>query len=378
MKVTRVAMRHFRNHSNSKIAFVNGINAILGNNGQGKTNVLEAVSYLSLTKSFYAANDATVLQIGQAMFEVEGSIVTDRGTTYTVRAAYSRTGEKAFTVNGTKPQTLASVIGQFPIVVLSPENNAITFGGPSERRRFMDIVLSQISCAYLEDILEYRRVLKQRNKLLLNAKLERNTAALLQSQIEPWTESLVQRGGRIIRHRQLFINEFRDYVKRAYADLVQSDEAPEVAYVTIPGTQEANGELAINDLLRKELQARSSEELRRGTTLVGPHRDDLQLKIDGIGVQHFASQGQHKTMLVALKIAEFFYLKERRDEVPIFLLDDVFSELDDHRSRLLLSKVESLGQSFITTTEESVFHDAIEWNGTNKKFYVEAGTIRPC
>ncbi len=376
MKVSHLFMQNFRNHANTAIEFGEGINALLGNNGQGKTNVLEAISYLSLTKSFYATNDITVLQLEKEVLEVRGTVLTDNSIEHSIRSAYSRTGEKQFTVNGANPETLASVIGRFPIVVLSPENNAITFGGPIERRKFIDLLLSQISRAYLEDILEYRRVLKQRNRLLADAKIEQCYSPEL---IEPWTKGLVQYGARIIKHRQEFVHEFQEYVNRAYLNLVENDasmdEVPGLEYTTLPGLQGQNSAESIAACFTEELARRNFEERKRGTTLVGPHRDDLYLSIDGISVQHYASQGQHKTMLVALKIAEFFYLKERREETPIFLLDDVFSELDESRSESLLKTVAPLGQIFITTTDESVFHGSVEWNGFNKKFYVERGTV---
>lgn len=356
--------------------FGEGLNVLLGNNGQGKTNVLEAISYLSLTKSFYAANDSTVLQLEKDVLEVRGAMLTDNSIEHSIRVAYSRAGEKQFTVNGANPETLASVIGRFPIVVLSPENNAITFGGPMERRKFIDLLLSQISRAYLEDILEYRRVLKQRNRLLADAKIEQRYSPEL---IEPWTKGLVQYGARIIKHRREFVLEFQEYVNRAYRNLVSNDaigdEIPGLEYTSLPGLLGQNSTEAIAACFTEELDRRNFEERKRGTTLVGPHRDDLYLTIDGISVQHYASQGQHKTMLVALKIAEFFYLKERREETPIFLLDDVFSELDEQRSTSLLKTVTPLGQIFITTTDESVFHGSVEWNGFNKKIYVERGTV---
>lgn len=374
MKLTHVLMHNFRNHAETSIRFSEGINALFGNNGQGKTNVLEAISFLSLTKSFYAANDATVLQFGKQIFSVEGRIVSDAGIEHRVRVAYSRAGEKVFTVNGAKPETLSSVIGRFPIVVLSPENNAITFGAPSERRRFLDVLLSQISRSYLEDVIEYRRALKQRNKLLLDAKLER---VYTEELIEPWTQSLAQLGSRIIAQRNAFVVEFRKYMVRSYQQLVQSDETPSIEYRTVDGVKGDSTAQEIATLMREEIGAKMYEERRRGTTLIGPHRDDLLFRINGISVQHYASQGQHKTMLVALKIAEFFYLRERRQEVPLFLLDDVFSELDERRARSLLETVSSLGQTFITTTDERVFHGAVEWNELNRKFYVEQGAVKP-
>jgi len=346
MRVTRLLLKHFRNHTETSLTFGERINAFLGDNGQGKTNVLEAISFLSLTKSFYALGDATVLQIGSEMFEVEGTIVSDNGVEYAVRVTYHRQGEKTFTINSVRPETQASVIGRFPIVILSPENSAITFGGPAERRKFVDLLLSQISRAYLENLLEYRRALKQRNKLLADAKYLQTYPPDV---IEPWTIAIVEYGARIIFQRQKFVQEFR----------------------LKPGATLEE----IKALLSDELQQRQAEERRRGTTLVGPHRDDVHLTLNGMSMQQFASQGQHKTMLIALKVAEFHYLKERRQEVPVVLLDDVFSELDERRSRFLLNMASRLGQTFITTTDEAVFRDVIHWNGAHRKFYVNAGTV---
>ncbi|MBX2990774.1 MAG: DNA replication/repair protein RecF [Bacteroidetes bacterium] len=381
MNVEFVHLKNFRNHEDTVIECGAGINALLGNNGQGKTNVLEAISYLSLTKSFYAAGDATVLQIGKDSFEIDGKIQTDAHIEHRIHAAYNRSGDKSFTINGARPETFASVIGRFPIVVLSPENNAITFGGPMERRKFIDLLLSQISRSYLEDLLEYRRILKQRNRLLTEAKAEHRYPAGL---LEPWTASLIHHGARIINNRKAFVREFREYVKRAYYSLVSSpdhpydgNEDPSLHYESLPGLENLTGIDPIMEVMRDELERKNVEERRRGSTLVGPHRDDLRLRINDISVQQYASQGQHKTLLLSLKIAEFFYLKEHRGEVPVFLLDDVFSELDETRSQLLLNTLSSLGQTFITTTEEGVFHDAISWNRTNRRFRVEAGSVRP-
>ena len=372
-------LKHFRNHTDTVLNFGEGINALLGRNGQGKTNVLEAISYLSLTKSFYAISDATVLQVGSTMFEVEGDITTDNNLDYTVRVAYTHHGEKVFTINGTKPDTLASVIGRFPIVILSPENSAITSGSPAERRNFLDLLLSQVSRTYLEDLLEFRRALKQRNKLLADAKAETFSRADL---IEPWTASVIEHGARIIRQRAAFVRAFSPRVQHAYRQLVARSfdmpegEVPELRYCSIEGAATAQSLQEIVRSLEEEFARRFAEERKRGTTLVGPHRDDVQLLLNGLSMQQFASQGQHKTMLVALKVAEFFYLLDRRSERPMMLLDDVFSELDEDRARRLLDTVRTLGQTFITTTDEGVFRGVIPWDGTHRRFTVEAGTVR--
>jgi len=374
MLIAEVRLRNFRNHADTLLDFGQGINVLLGRNGQGKTNILEAISYLSLTKSFYASSDATAVRFGTDAFTVEGEIVAGSGVRYTVQVAYGVSGgEKVFTVNNTRPESLASVIGTFPVVILSPENNAITFGGPSARRRFMDLTLSQVSRVYLDDVLEYRRILRQRNRLLSDA---RSSGGNIASMLEPWTIGLVQYGSRVVKRRQEFVKEFEGYIERSYKTLVESGEEPGIEYGSVGSLQPGMAVEEISQQMASELKARAGEEIRRGSTLVGPHRDELRLSINGAALQHYASQGQHKTFLVALKTAEFFYLQERRGEAPLFLLDDLFSELDEGRSRRILDLISSLGQTIITTTGERVLEDTAGWNDHLRRFIVENGTSR--
>lgn len=372
MIVTNLRLTQFRNHPRTTLEFGPHINVMLGSNGQGKTSVLEAVSYLSLTKSFYAPNDATVAMIGKDGFMLEGQILTDAGVSHTVNISYDRaSGTKDFTVNKVHPETLGSVIGRFPVVVLSPENSSITFGAPADRRRFLDMVLSQVNPVYFEHLQEFRRVLKQRNRILVDARFSgmRDHAVL-----EPWTESLVRYGSAIIDRRSAFIREFGPYVLRSYASLVAGTEQPDISYypgVSLEGTP---SEASIAAKLREELERRRNEEYQRGATLVGPHRDDLLFSLNNGGIRKYASQGQHKTMLVALKVAEFFYVRERRGEQPIFLLDDVFSELDEQRRASILHLVDGIGQTFISTTDEAQIRKAGGWQTGIKTFTINHGT----
>jgi DNA replication and repair protein RecF len=375
MILSGVRLSNFRNHEATAIGFGPGINALLGENGQGKTNVLEAVSYLSLTKSFYAAGDVDALQIGKDAFEVEGGLVSAAGVSHTVHVAYTRVPPaKSFLIDGTAPGRLSSVIGRFPVVILSPENNAITFGGPVERRKFMDLTLSQVSRVYLEDLLEYRRILRQRNRILTDARLRGITVGGI---LEPWTENLARYGGRIAHRRLLFVDEFRSSLRSAYRDLVPAAEEPDIRYQCGFPARGVAGAEGLSDTLRTALEEKRAEELARGVTLAGPHRDELALTINGISVQQFASQGQHKTLLVALKVAEFMYVRERREEVPLFLLDDVFSELDAGRAARILALAAGIGQTMITTTNDGVFGSSIVWGDRHRRYIVENGTCRP-
>lgn len=376
MVVEGIRLNNFRNHADSSVEFGPGINALLGDNGEGKTNVLEAVSFLSLTKSFYASADASVVRIGSAGFELEGVILSGSGARNTVRVAYTTDPPcKTYEVNGGRPERLASAIGRFPIVILSPESGGVTAGGPAERRKFVDLVLSQIAPAYLEALLEYRQVGRQRNRVLMDFRLRGSVDADL---LAPWDESLAKLGGVIVDRRRKFLAEFRGYVVRSYRQVAEGDEVPDMTYVSqgipVEGAEETGGS---SEAIVRVLRSRRVEEIRRGATLVGPHRDDIRLTLNGIPMQEYASQGQHKTMLVALKVAEHRYVAERRSEPPILLLDDVFSELDAHRSERILRLTADLGQVLITTTDERVFRGSVPWDGVNKKIMVEHGTCRP-
>ena len=374
MILSGIRLSNFRYHAATEISFGPGLNALFGENGQGKTSVLEAVSYLSLTKSFYAASDADCVRIGTDRFELEGTMVAESGVAHRIRVACRLAPpEKVFSVDSAPPESLASVIGRFPAVVLSPENSAITFGGPADRRRFVDLTLAQVSGAYLRDLMEYRRILRQRNRILADA---RGRGGKADGVLAPWTENLISCGARIAHRRMLFIEEFAQYVLQAYRDLQLEEEKPGLAYrcgFPLEGHADAAD---LGRLFAGALERGSAEEARRGTTLAGPHRDDVRLTLDSLGVQQFASQGQHKTLLVALKVAEFAYVKERRDETPVFLLDDVFSELDERRARRILALAAGMGQAIITTTDDRTFGTSVVWGETNRRFTVERGTCR--
>jgi DNA replication and repair protein RecF len=370
MKISNAHLRSFRNHNETAFEFGTRVNVLLGENGQGKTNALEALSFLCLTKSFYASADATVMQQQHSFFEIKSVLTSDEGKEFHVRVTYDDIKkEKKFTINGAEVEKFSTVIGMFPVVILSPENNAITFGSPADRRKFVDLVISQSSKAYVEDSMEYRRIVRQRNVILSEGK-----GRDVGTEIAPWNEMLIRYGSRIIHRRNKFLNEFAPYIAQTYLDIVDERERPKIDYAPSVSVNEITTIEQIADSMEKKLAKKKNDEARFQTTLVGPHRDEVIFSLNGMSLKHFASQGQHKTFLVALKVAEFFYLKERCNETPVFLLDDVFSELDEHRSKKLLNVAESLGQIFITTTSEKVFGGA-EWNQDRRKFFIRNGSV---
>jgi DNA replication and repair protein RecF len=245
---------------------------------------------------------------------------------------------------------------------------------PSERRKFVDVVVSQSSKSYMNDIMEYRKVLKQRNKILLDSKINRRSEL---GQIEPWNESLVKYGAKVIEKRDIFIKEFIPYFLRSYKEITEANEAPSIKYMPRIGSFDCGiGFEQIKEKFSRELIDCFGDELRRGTTLLGPHKDEFGFEINSLDVREFASQGQQKTFLIALKVAEYFYLKEKCAETPILVLDDVFSELDKIRSKYLLTFLQSIGQVFISSTGIEVFDESLTFEKMNSKFYVEDGTVR--
>jgi DNA replication and repair protein RecF len=374
MKLLKLEIRDFRNHQGSSVDFAGGINAIFGDNGEGKTNIVEAISYLCFTKSFYATSDALAVRIGAERFDVRGGFQSDNDTRWSVTAFYEcQSAKKTIMVNKTPVETLSSVVGQFPAVILSPEQNGITFGSPTERRKFLDMAISQASKLYLDEVLEYRRIIRQRNKILLEARLARKDCT---ETLEPWNQSLVHTGSSIMIRRARFVEDFRPLAEEHYSFLAGGTERPGIRYMPSFEVSFSSSRETIERRFFEELQSHSDEERRTGTTAVGPHRDELEFSIDNLSLRKFASHGQHKTFLVGLKLAEFFYLKEQRVETPILLLDDVFSELDEHRSGRLLELAGKVGQVFITATDDRAFASEIPWNTDHRRFLVQQGTVR--
>jgi DNA replication and repair protein RecF len=235
------------------------------------------------------------------------------------------------------------------------------------------MAISQASKLYLDEVLEYRRIIRQRNKILLEARLARKDCT---ETLEPWNQSLVHTGSSIMIRRARFVEDFRPLAEEHYSFLAGGTERPGIRYMPSFEVSFSSSRETIERRFFEELQSHSDEERRTGTTAVGPHRDELEFSIDNLSLRKFASHGQHKTFLVGLKLAEFFYLKEQRVETPILLLDDVFSELDEHRSGRLLELAGKVGQVFITATDDRAFASEIPWNADHRRFLVQQGTVR--
>ena len=375
MYLASVRLHNFRNHRDSTLDFGRGVNVVLGDNGEGKTNVLEAISYLCLTKSFYAAGDAVAVRFDTGMFEVDGTFHSDHGSESVVRVAFDGAlGKKVVSMNRRPVEPFLVMIGKFPLVICSPEHAPITQGGPAERRTFVDFVISQSSSVYFETLLEYRKALKHRNKVLLDARL---SGVFDPALIEPWDEHIIRLGAVLMARRQVFSMEFQPYVAAAYGELLDGGEEPKFEYQAHGASGTETGEEGYRTVITETLRRKAREERKFGTTLAGPHRDEFQLTINGLDIRKYASQGQHKTFLVSLKLAEFEYLRERCRETPLLLLDDVFSELDGNRAERLLRHVGHVSQTFITSTVMGLFDRVLEFGDMNRRIYIRGGSVVP-
>lgn len=383
MRAESLRFQNVRNHSETSIeGFAERINVLHGPNGAGKTSILESLSLATLTKSFTSSSDAVLIRNGALALHVDAQFRSDVNVPHHVKAEITSGPpvKKTLISNNEKLRSASELIGRAPVVVLTPDDKIITSGAPSERRRFLNMVLSQASHAYLKSEIEFKRALKQRNAILHDAKLARRSLSAIAPLLEPWTQMLIHHGSQIMRRRANFVKEFRPYLLESYRLVSNSREMPELTYLPL-GLENSDfyTQEEFAALLQTELDAVQIDEIRRGTSLVGPHRDDIQLFINpGLEAKHYASQGQHKTLLVSMKLAEFNYLREAAAETPILLLDDVFSELDKQRAAELLKLIEEgeFGQSFITSTDSQVFEQTLRFAGsTNRLLRVDAGIV---
>lgn len=369
MQVKRLRIQNFRNHNDTSLDFSKGANFIIGANAQGKTSILEAISYVCLTKSFLMSTDVNVIRNGTNSFVLDADMEPATGTTLHITYRHDTSNGKTYAINGSPISKASDVVGRFPLVVLSPSNFGITGGPPAERRKFVDLVLSQTSRAYLEELSEYRRILKQRNKVLQEKKLN---GRLDKESLGAWTEGLVEHGSKIVLRRHEFAEEYNGVLKEAYLRIGGADEEPNLSYASSFKYKDLS---SIKEDFFEAIERAREMELSRCTTVIGPHRDDLILDIGGMSLQGFASQGQHKTFLVALKIGEFFYMKRKTGEIPIMLLDDVMTELDQVRSSRFVRIVGELGQSFITMTDAVDFDESIFVNEDVRFHRVKEGSV---
>lgn len=341
MYLQQLSVINFKNYSEAGLTFSEGVNVFTGNNGAGKTNLLDAIHYLSLCKSYFNPIDNQQIKQGTDFFIITGTF-NKNDKAEAVACSVKRNQKKQFKRNKKDYQRLADHIGLLPLVMVSPYDISIIIEGSEERRRFIDNVISQTDNLYLDELIVYNKVLANRNALLKSiAETGRYDPHLL----EVLNEQLMASGNRIFEKRKVFMESFTVIFNKHYRFL--SDDAEYVELIYESQLLNENFET----LLKKSID--KDRSLERTTT--GIHKDDLLFAIHNMPMKKFGSQGQQKSFLIALKLAQYSFLNDQNGFKPILLLDDIFDKLDDQRVRKLMQMISNheFGQVFITDTGES-------------------------
>lgn len=363
MKVNKIVLNNFRNYVNLALDFTHNINIFIGDNAQGKTNILESIYYAAMGHSHRSNTDAELIRWQQtgasislffSRLDVENSLLFKFSTQH----------NKEIIMNNynIKPKEL---VGLLNVVLFSPEDLMLIKGMPTLRRRFLDIEISQVSPTYYQQLLKYNRIVSQRNTLLKKIRENKEKPEML----DAWDEQLATIGSKIVEKRQSTIKKIAMLANLMHRKITDNKENLTVIY-----QKHGVESIEINDLAeeyRCKLIELRQNDIWRGSTSIGPHRDDLILSVNGINLRTFGSQGQQRTGVLALKLAELEFIKSETGEYPVLLLDDVMSELDASRREHLITFIKDRIQTFITATEEKYFPT----NQFGKFHHVINGTI---
>lgn len=337
MYIERLSLQNFRNYSDETFSFIPQTNLLYGENAQGKTNALEALYLFSIGKSFRTGQDREMIRFGEEAARAE-LVFSDAKRRQKIEIILRRDRKKQIKINGVVLRKLSELVGRLNVVLFCPEELGLVKEGPNIRRRFADIALSQLRPNYYHVLGLYHKVLEQRNSLLRKMKYEKNPA--LAETMFVWNEKLAAYGVQIAAYRKEFLEKLEQYAKKVHYEI--SGEELSVSYRTKVGSKE--------EFLQK-LSSNLAGEAEQGYTLYGPHRDDILLCINGQDAKSFASQGQQRTVVLSLKLAQADFLYEETGEYPVLLLDDIMSELDAGRRAYLAKKILNK-QVVITCTDK--------------------------
>lgn len=364
MRIEGLKLENFRNMESLTLSPCQTVNIVYGDNAQGKTNLLEAVWLLSGAKSFRGAKDADLVRFGESQAVIESEFF-QAGRTQTAKIRIG--GQKSAWLNEIKEDSVTAFAGIFTAVVFSPSHLGLVKDGPAGRRKFLDTSICQITPRYIGLIGQYQRILAQRNTLLKDIAY----APSLMDTLDIWDEKLAALGGAILRLRMEYTRRLHAEAEKIYKGISMEKEELSLCYrpLGLPLRQGQSKE-EIAALLLEQTMKNRSEDLRNGATGAGPHRDDLEILIDGRSVRSFGSQGQQRSAVLALKLAESRCIGEILKERPVILLDDVMSELDQSRREYLLNHLTG-SQIFITCCDKGYFSQLAQ----GRVFHMEKGRL---
>jgi len=365
LQLSRLKIINFKNYESQTLDFSPRLNCLTGLNGMGKTNVLDAVFFVCLCKSHSGLNDRNLVRHGEDFFRLEAQFKSGKEKSKVV-AKYQLGGRKEFERNGNAVERLSDHIGQFPVVMIAPDDVSLVQEGSEDRRRFLDTTLSQISADYLRNLVQYNALLKQRNALLKLFFEQRRFDSVLLESID---RQMPGPAKALYEQRSSFVEQFKPYFADFYAAISGSREAVDMTY------QSDLSKGVLDELFQQSLE--KDRVLQRST--VGPHRDDLLLFMDGLPVKKFASQGQLKSYLLALRLAQYEVLRQQIGQTPILLLDDIFDKLDETRVRQLVGLLieRDFGQVFVTDTQRSRMESVVSsFDGAYKMCEVDNAVVQ--
>ncbi|MDR2609907.1 MAG: DNA replication/repair protein RecF [Clostridiales Family XIII bacterium] len=339
MIINAIELTNFRNYAGAAVSFDPAANIVTGRNGQGKTNLLEAIYLMSLGKSFRTLKDEEMIRFGEDFFRIAGSF-TKGGEALAVEIRESRR-EKKFILDGAEHRRYADLAGHVYTVIFSPEDLRIVKENPDKRRKFMDRELFFLKPLYYVELVRYRKALRNRNAVLREPNPNEDLLSI-------YEEQLAESGARVMRERAAFTEKLDARARETQENITSGAERLTVAYDAGVGFVADEQEQA--RLIREALAQSREKDIRNRITSTGPHKDDLKICANGIDLRKYGSQGQHRTAALSLKLAELSLIKEETGEDAILLLDDVLSELDEDRQKQLISSFES-NQLFISTAE---------------------------
>ncbi len=359
MRIHHFSSTHLRNLKHAPIDFSPGVNVFVGQNGHGKTNILEAIHFPKFGRSFRTTRDADLIRFEEPFCRFELEHECDNGARETLAVSLERSGEKHIKTDGKEVERLSDLVGRYPCVLFGPQDLTVVSGFPAERRKFLDMIGSMTDRAYLEELKGYRRVVMQRNAALRSGDFD--------SAFGVWTEDLLVRGCAVVEKRARLVEALGRHMQPYVQDL-SIEYSIEMAYQS-ELLDKRTEQVTCEQHFAARLAAAEAEESRRRTTLVGPHRDDLDINAAGRDLRRYGSQGQRRLVAILLRLTELSYLDAELKERCVLLLDDVFSELDPAVSEALRRLLDGDHQIFITSP-----HD-IEWHGEVRAFRVWQGTV---
>ncbi len=351
MRIVELTLRNFRNYEHCRLFLHPGLNILVGRNAQGKTNFLESIHFLSTGRSHRTSNQYDLIRWDTTGFFLH-ALISKRNIQVELDFALSSDRRRELRVNGVVEKKLSALLGVLNSVLFTPEDLQLLKGPPALRRRFLDMEVSQVSPVYLYTLQQYNRALTQRNNLLKSFQ-GRNVNRVA---LETWNEQLVKYGARLTILRQRALTAMAKQAQPSLYAISLGEESLHLVYRPWGyqlelGTDEAE----VGQVFREILEKQYHQELRRKQSLVGPHRDDFACLLNGVDVREFGSQGQQRSAVLALKMAELEFMREMTGDYPVLLLDDVLSELDSFRRQALLGLVDRGIQTLITGTEASLF-----------------------